>query len=88
MTETKIRQKLADFCKTGDLKKVKAIYTMVEDDINEASGWDEEFIKELDRRTKSFLDGTAKTYTWEETKQAGIERVKSKKKNGLPVKNT
>jgi hypothetical protein len=88
MTETKIRQKLADFCKTGDLKKVKAMYTMVEDDINEANDWDEEFIKELDRRTASFLDGTAKMYTWEETKQAAIDRVKEKKRNGLPIKNT
>ena len=80
MTETKIRKKLADFCKTGDLKKVKAMYIMVEDDINETNDWDEEFIKEMDRLEKSFLDGTAKMYTLEETKRAARERVKANKK--------
>jgi len=88
MTETKIRQKLADFCKSGDIKKVKAMYIMVEDEIEEANGWDKEFIEEIERREKSFLDGTAKMYTWEETKQAGIDRVKANNKNGLPIKNT
>jgi hypothetical protein len=69
MTETKIRQRLADFCKTGDIKKVKAIYTIVENEIDEASGWSKEFIEEIERREKSFLDGSARMYTWEETKQ-------------------
>ena len=87
MTEAKIRSRLADYCKTGDLKKVKAMYTMVEDEI-EPTAWDEDFIKEMERREKSFLDGTAQMYTWEETKQAGIDRVKANKKNDISVKNT
>jgi hypothetical protein len=78
MTETKIRERLAEFCKTGDLKKVKAIYTMVEDDIMEAEEWSESFIKELDRRTNSFLDGSAKTYSLEEAKRMAREQVKQK----------
>ena len=87
MTETKIRERMADYCQTGDLKKVKAMYTMIEGEIEEASGWSKEFIKELDKRTKSFLDGSAKTYTWEETKQAAMDRVKAKK-NGVSNKNS
>jgi hypothetical protein len=80
MTETKIRKRLAGYCKTCDIKKVKAIYTIVEDEIEEAaSGWDEEFIKEIERREKSFMYGSAKMYSCEEAKQAGIDRVKAKK---------
>lgn len=68
---------MADFCKTGDLKKVKAIYTMLEDDIKEADeSPNEGFFKELDRRNRSFLDGTAKTYTLEEAKKAARSRSK------------
>ena len=33
MTTTAIRKKLADYLKIADDKKVKAIYTMVEDEI-------------------------------------------------------
>jgi hypothetical protein len=58
-------------------KKIKAIYTMVEDEINTIENdWDDDFIREMEARRKSHLDGTAKTYTWEETKQAAIDRVK------------
>jgi len=54
---------------------------MVEDEIeSKANDWDEDFVKELERRSKSFVDGTAKTYTWEETKQAAIDKVKSSEK--------
>jgi hypothetical protein len=59
---------------------VKAIYTIVEDDIEEASGWDKEFIEEIERREKSFLDGTAQMYTLEEAKQAARERVNTNRK--------
>jgi len=79
MTETKIRERMADYCQTGDLKKVKAMYTMVEGEIEEASGWSKEFIKELDRRTKSFLDGSAKTYTMEEARHAARAQFKKQK---------
>jgi hypothetical protein len=81
MTTTAIREKLVNYLQVADDKKVKAIYTMVEDDINtQANDWDEDFIKELERRSKSFRKGTAKTYSWEETKQAAVKRVKSKRK--------
>ena len=80
MTEKTIRQRLADYCKTADLKKVKAIYTIVEDEIQASGCWDEEFIKEMERREKSFLDGTAKTYSLEEATQIARERVNAKRK--------
>lgn len=81
MTTTIIRQKLTAYLSVADDKKIKAIYTMVEDDIDTiANDWDAAFVKELNSRSKSFENGTAKTYTWEETKSAAIKRVQSKKK--------
>jgi hypothetical protein len=81
MTTTAIREKLADYLQIADDKKIKAIYTMVEDEINtRENDWDEDFLKEMNDRSKSFKSGKAKSYTWEETKQAAIERVKAKKK--------
>ena len=80
MTTTAIREKLVNYLQVAD-EKLKAIYTMVEDEINTAANdWDDDFIKELERRSKSFINGTAKTYSWEETKQAAINKAKSKKK--------
>ena len=81
MTTTAMRKKLVDYLQTADSKKVKKMYTLVEDEIEtNDNGFDEEFFKELDRRSKSMEDGTAKTYTWEETKQAAIDSLKAKKK--------
>jgi len=81
MTTKAIRQKLVDYLQVADDKKIKAIYTMVEDEINTTENeWDESYIEELDKRSRSFADGSAKTYSWEETKQAAIERVKGKSK--------
>ncbi len=81
MTTTLIRQKLTDYLKIADEKKIKAIYTMVEDEIDTiANDWDSDFVKELNRRSESFENGSAKTYTWEETKAAAIKRVQSKRR--------
>jgi hypothetical protein len=81
MTTAAIREKLVSYLQVADAKKLKAIYTMVEDEINTAANdWDDDFIKELDRRSKSFINGTTKTYSWEETKQAAINKAKLKKK--------
>jgi len=78
MTTEAIRKQLVDYLKTADDKKVKAIYTMVEDEINtQANDWDEAFKAKLDNRSKSFTKGKAKTYSWEETKKAAVNKVKS-----------
>jgi len=81
MTTTAIREKLVNYLKIADEKKVKAIYTIVEDEISTAENdWDKDFLKELNRRRRQFKKGTAKSYTWAETKKAAIERVKAKRK--------
>lgn len=81
MTTEAIRKQLVDYLKTADDKKVKAIYTMVEDEINtQANEWDEDFKAELDNRRKSFGKGPATTYSWDETRKAAAAKVKSRSK--------
>jgi hypothetical protein len=81
MTTVAIRQKLVNYLKIADDKKIKAIYVMVEDDISTAENdWDKDFIKELNRRSRQFKSGTAKTYSWEETKKAALNKAKAKRK--------
>jgi hypothetical protein len=80
MTTVAIRKKLTAWLQVADDQKVKAIYTMVADDINTAENdWDADFVKELKQRSKGVINGTAKTFTWEQTKQAAIAKVKGKK---------
>ena len=80
MTTAAIRKKLTAYLQVADEEKVKAIYTMVADDMHTAENdWDESFIKELKRRSKGIADQTAKTYTREETKKAATAKVKARK---------
>ena len=77
MTIEDMRKKLANYLQIADDTKLKALYIILEDNIDACevnSGKD--FMNELEERSKSFRDGSAKTYTWEETKQAAIERAK------------
>jgi len=61
MTTNAIREKLVNYLQVADVKKIKAIYTMVEDEINTTENdWDDTFLKELSDRSKSFKNGTAK----------------------------
>ena len=59
MTTAAIRTKLADYIRIADEKKLKAIYTMVEDEINEASPviYTPSLKSEMDRRVDHYLDG-------------------------------
>jgi hypothetical protein len=68
MTITAIREKLQDYIKTADDKKIKAIFTLVESDIENKYNWweDEEFVAELDERVQNCVDGKEKGFTLEE----------------------
>ena len=70
-TTATIREKLTNYLKIVDDKKLKAIYTMVKDDINtNTNDWDDDFVEELKKRSKDFVSGKSKSYSWEETKSA------------------
>jgi len=68
MTTSAIREKLYDFIKVADDKKVKAIYMILEDEITEKAEWwkDKAFMKELDNRYKAWETGKEKGYTLDE----------------------
>ena len=77
MTTANIRKQLTNYLQIADEKKLKAIYTMVEDDINTNNNdWDEIFVKELEQRSNDFISGKTKSFTWEETKAAALKRIK------------
>jgi putative addiction module component (TIGR02574 family) len=71
MNTTAIRQKLYDYIRVAEDKKVKAIYTMVEEEINEAYDWssDPAFIAELDKRSAEYKSGKVKGVPWEEVRK-------------------
>jgi putative addiction module component (TIGR02574 family) len=71
MNTTAIRQKLYDYIRVAEDKKAKAIYTMVEEEINDAYDWssDPAFIAELDRRSAEYKSGKVKGVPWEEVKK-------------------
>ena len=79
MNTAEIRQKLYDYIKTADDKKVKAIYTIVESEINQVNEWwqDNELVAELERRSADLISGKDKGISWAEFKK-GLAKEKSK----------
>ncbi len=65
-----IREKLQDYIRNADDKKVKAIYTMVENDIESNYRWwkDEALVKEFADDVKAIKTKKQRTYTLEAVK--------------------
>jgi len=83
METQEIRKKLQNYIASAEEEKVKAIYTVLESDINAIyDHWnDPEFVAEMDSRMKSIEDGTAKLLTIEEVMSNAkmiIENAKQK----------
>jgi hypothetical protein len=80
MTATAIRQKLYDYIRIAEDKKIKAIYTMLEDEITGDLEWwkDNVFTDELDRRYAAWQTGKEKGYTLKEV-DASIEQLKKRR---------
>lgn len=70
MSAVTIREKLYDYIRFADEKKVKAIYTMVEGEIiEELNLWeDPAFMNELDQRLAEYESGNVKGSIWTEVK--------------------
>ena len=53
MTTVAIRKSLFEYIRFADEKKVKALFTIVEDEINEKHEiWNNEFLKEIQKRSR------------------------------------
>ena len=83
MKTVELKEKLHHYIETAQEKKLKAIYMMVEEEIEETYDYwkDKNFVAELQRREKSYLNGTSKTYTLEQSvanARQAIKKVKNK----------
>ncbi len=81
MNTTAIRQKLHSYLEIADDKKVKAIYAIMENDIEESAvDYTDEFKAELDKHYADYKTGKAKMITAEESKKRIQKILKSARK--------
>ncbi|MCW5910487.1 MAG: hypothetical protein KIT62_05405 [Cyclobacteriaceae bacterium] len=79
MGSIEIKRKLFDYIRNADSRKVKAIYTIVEKEIQENSDvWTDDFVNELNRRSAEAESNLDKLSSWEEVK---LKAGKASKKN-------
>ncbi len=72
MTTSIIRNKLHSFIEKADTKELKKIYAFMEEELDQTldSIWtDEEFVKELEKRSDEIKSGKVKGIKWEEIKK-------------------
>ncbi len=80
MTTAAVREKLYDYIRVADDKKVKAIYMMLEDEISGEMEWwkDKIFTKELEKRYSVWASGKQKGYTVTQL-DTSIEQIKKRR---------
>jgi hypothetical protein len=79
MDTAAIRKQLHDYLEFADEKKIKAIYTMVEDEINASQAeYTQELKDELDRRVEYYLNGGVMVTPAEMNKR--LKSVREKRK--------
>jgi len=81
MSVTEIRQKLHNYLEIAGDKKIKAIYTMMEDEIEESvTEYSDEFKRELERRTEAYKNGSEPLISASESKKRIEKLLKSRRK--------
>ena len=70
MTTANIRHKLYDYIRVAGDKKVKAIYAILEGEIEEIYDYwnDKAFTAELEKRSADYKSGKSKGIKWEDVK--------------------
>jgi hypothetical protein len=79
MTATQIRQRLREYIDTAEEKKLKAIYTLLQDDMPGNINLTNDQQKILDKRMADHEAGIGRTYSWEETVAIAQQALKSQK---------
>ncbi|MEP6844663.1 MAG: hypothetical protein ABI861_01610 [Panacibacter sp.] len=82
MTTAAIREKLQEYIRVADNKKLKAIYTILESEIEGETEWwkKEAFIDQLDKEYDLFKNGDTKGYSLAEV-EASVQELKAKRKH-------
>ncbi len=81
MTTLAIRKSLQDYIRFADEKKIKALFTIVEDEINQKRDiWTNEFMKEMKQRSREMETG--------KVKGVSFQNVQKKAKATLSVFHT
>lgn len=82
MGVSNVREKLYDYIRVADDKKLRAIYTMLEEDIDRKREWwkDNETLKDLDSRVDAWKSGKEKAVGLDAVRKAvGNSRQKQGK---------
>ena len=70
MTTIAIRNLLFEYIRFAEEKKVKALYTIIEDEINEMHNhWTKAFVLEMKKRSEDLDSGKAKGKEWSEVQK-------------------
>ena len=82
MDTTELRQKLHHYIENAEEKKLQAIFSIVEVEIEEAyNHWDDEdFVAVLQEREQAYLSGTSTIYTAGESALRAREAIKQQSK--------
>lgn len=83
MNAAAIRDKLYDYIRVADDKKIKAIYMMLEDEISEKTEWwkNKGLVGEFDKRYEALESGADKGFTVEQIKSS-INKLRKKRHAG------
>lgn len=77
MRAIQIRQRLYEYIRFADEKKVKAIYTIVEGEIKEKQEvWNHAFVKEMQRRSKEIESEKVQGKSRGEVKEKALSLLK------------
>jgi hypothetical protein len=77
MKTSALKQKLHDYIDMAEEKKLKAIYTILENDIEENYDWrnDKELLTELDKRQSDLETGLVMGISWEDVKMRALGSI-------------
>ena len=80
MTSASIRYKLYDYIRVADEKKLKAIFNLLENEIEATNEWwkDKQFTEELDSRYEALETGVDKGFTLGQL-ETSIEKLRLRK---------
>jgi len=80
MSSAAIRNKLYDYIRVADDKKLNAIYNLLENEIEQTNEWwkDKKFTKELDSRYQALENGSDKGFTIEQLEKS-VTKLRTQK---------